>query len=94
MCKNKSATEIIRELVTYTDGVQVIAALKYGLCPFLGYVLDNPTEDNIETFTKLLTIYGKVKILFKDELSEASRSLLEEAKKRQQEVDKGFVEDG
>lgn len=91
--EEKTVTEIIQELVKYTKGVQIVAALRYGMCPYFGYVLEHPSPDNIEKLLELLNIYARIATIFEDELGEASQKLIDDAEKRQKEIDQGYAKE-
>ena len=91
--ESMDATEPIRELLSYNQSKQVISALKYGIVPFIGHVLEKPNKKNLTLLLNLLDAYGEIDVALGVDPPEITKDILKELKLRADEIKIGIVKE-
>ena len=86
-------TESIRALLAYNRGEQALAALKYGIVPFIGYVLKDPNKKNLSLLLNLLDAFGEIYLALGIDVPDVSKKIMEELKERAKEIETGVVKE-
>ena len=91
MTYSEKTSADVEALFEFTSAKQVIAALKYGIAPFIGFVIERPTKANRELLEQVLELYDRVVTDICVQTESPREDLLEELRSRKQEIKDGIV---
>jgi hypothetical protein len=93
MSNDVDITESIRELLKFNQGEQALSALKYGIVPFIGYVLRDPTKKHLSLLVNLFDVLGDIYVALDIDMPEVTDTIIEELKHRAKEIETGVVKE-